>query len=123
VLVEDVTVNRMADALDLFESICNAPLLKNISMVLLLNKMDVLHKKLKHTMVSTYFPDFKGQQDARIVARYFTSQFALRSKRTKQDGYVSSYCTTATDTNTMRVIVNAVLEGVMKSNLTEFGII
>lgn len=60
VLVEDVTVNRMADALDLFESICNAPLLKNISMVLLLNKMDVLHKKLKHTLVSTYFPDFKG---------------------------------------------------------------
>ncbi|KAJ3078103.1 guanine nucleotide-binding protein subunit alpha, partial [Quaeritorhiza haematococci] len=57
-LVEDTTVNRMLDALVLFESICNNPLLKNVSMILFLNKTDLFEKKLKSSPLQKYFPDY-----------------------------------------------------------------
>ena len=60
-LVEDVTVNRMLDALVLFESIANNPLLRKVSIILFLNKADLFEKKLRISSVKRYFPDYDGE--------------------------------------------------------------
>ncbi|KAJ3304732.1 hypothetical protein HDV03_002417 [Kappamyces sp. JEL0829] len=60
-LEEDGTVNRMVDALELFKDLINSPILKRIPLVLLLNKIDMLRKKLRHSDVSKYFSSFKGR--------------------------------------------------------------
>ena len=45
--VEDGSVNRLADALHLFEQVCANKILKNVDIVLFFNKIDQLKRKLK----------------------------------------------------------------------------
>ncbi|KAG2181961.1 hypothetical protein INT43_006886 [Umbelopsis isabellina] len=60
-LREDPSVNRLYDALQLFETICNHRLLRSTSVVLFLNKIDVLQRKLASgTRLSHYFRDYTG---------------------------------------------------------------
>jgi G-protein alpha subunit len=60
-LREDPSVNRLYDALQLFESICNHRLLRSTSIILFLNKIDVLKRKLANgTRLSHYFKDYTG---------------------------------------------------------------
>ena len=60
-LAEDPGVNRMSDAIQLFRSICSHPLFASTSVILFLNKIDVLKRKLAAGVkVADYFPDYKG---------------------------------------------------------------
>ncbi|CAG8482211.1 11288_t:CDS:10 [Diversispora eburnea] len=52
-LEEDIDVNRMTDSIQLFDTICNNPLMINTSVILFLNKIDILQNKL------TYIEDTK----------------------------------------------------------------
>lgn len=54
--------NRMVDSLNLFESIINHELLKNISIILLLNKVDLATLKIQgSSSIKSYFPHFSGK--------------------------------------------------------------
>ena len=59
-LEEAPNVNRMFDAIQLFRSICNHDLFKNTSIILFLNKIDILQNKLTFVQLKDYFPDYKG---------------------------------------------------------------
>ena len=59
-LEEAPNVNRMNDAIQLFRSICNHDLFKNTSIILFLNKIDILQNKLTFAQLKDYFPDYKG---------------------------------------------------------------
>jgi uncharacterized protein YrrD len=59
-LVEDNSINRMQDALVLFDQTVNHTLLHHIAFVLFLNKKDLFQKKVKKISISKYFPDYKG---------------------------------------------------------------
>jgi hypothetical protein len=59
-MIEDPTVNRMADALVLFEQTCKHPMLIKKNFVLFLNKKDLYEKKVHNVSISTYFPDYTG---------------------------------------------------------------
>mmetsp|Transcript_4924 Transcript_4924/g.10788 ORF Transcript_4924/g.10788 Transcript_4924/m.10788 type:complete len:348 (-) Transcript_4924:784-1827(-) len=52
-LFEDNTKNRMVDALELFEKICNEKLFKETHMILFLNKRDLFEQKIQHTAISS----------------------------------------------------------------------
>jgi guanine nucleotide-binding protein G(i) subunit alpha len=60
VLIEDETMNRMQEALTLFDSICNSKWFSSTSMILFLNKVDLFKEKLTKKPLSDYFPDFTG---------------------------------------------------------------
>ncbi|KAJ3105120.1 guanine nucleotide-binding protein subunit alpha [Phlyctochytrium bullatum] len=66
VLAEDPSVNRMYDAIALFQSICNNPLLKSVNIILFLNKVDLLQKKIQKSPIRRYFPDFEGTDTAHM---------------------------------------------------------
>ncbi|GAB6030404.1 Guanine nucleotide-binding protein G(s) subunit alpha [Chamberlinius hualienensis] len=61
VLREDSSQNRLKESLELFKSIWNNRWLKNISVILFLNKQDLLAEKVlsERTKLSNYFPEFK----------------------------------------------------------------
>ncbi|KAI8607061.1 guanine nucleotide binding protein, alpha subunit, partial [Chytriomyces sp. MP71] len=59
-LMEDESVNRMAEAIALFSAICNHPLFKSIGMIVFLNKIDLFQQKIKTVQISEYFPDYAG---------------------------------------------------------------
>jgi len=60
VLIEDETMNRLKEALTLFESICNSPYFLKTAVILFLNKKDLFEKKLSISPLSTFFEDYEG---------------------------------------------------------------
>lgn len=59
-LFEDETVNRMQEALTLFDSICNSRWFIHTSIILFLNKIDRFRDKLPISPMKNYFPDYEG---------------------------------------------------------------
>lgn len=59
-LFEDETVNRMQEALTLFDSICNSRWFLKTSIILFLNKIDRFREKLPISPMKNYFSDYEG---------------------------------------------------------------
>ena len=59
-MYDDSSKNVMEDSMDLFHEIANNPMLEEIPIILLLNKMDVFEQKIEYSSISTHFPDFEG---------------------------------------------------------------
>lgn len=59
-LLEDESVNRMQEALTLFDSICNSRWFIRSSVILFLNKIDRFEEKLRENPMQKYFPDYTG---------------------------------------------------------------
>ncbi|KAE9402907.1 guanine nucleotide-binding protein alpha-1 subunit [Gymnopus androsaceus JB14] len=73
-LEEDPRTNRIDDSLQLFTQICSSPLLKNVHLVLFLNKTDLLRSKLDNGLrVQKYVVDTKATQ--RIIGNVRDSIF------------------------------------------------
>jgi guanine nucleotide-binding protein G(i) subunit alpha len=68
-LFEDETVNRMQEALTLFDSICNSRWFVKTSIILFLNKIDRFKEKLPVSPMQNYFPDYEGTKPY-IAARW-----------------------------------------------------
>ncbi|KAH9083827.1 G-protein alpha subunit [Lactarius deliciosus] len=110
-LDEDPRTNRIDDSLQLFTNTCSNKLLKNTSMVLMLNKTDLLKKKLQAgVMVKKYITSY-GERENRYedVAEYFRAHFAQVHKRKgvqKQELY--THFTTMLDIRaTQKIIIDS----------------
>lgn len=122
VLFEDATMNRMAEALLLFESICNSRWFHSTLIILFLNKIDKLERKLAISPINRYFRDFSG--DARNVDdafTYFKNLFLALNKNQRRPIYVHPTC--ATDTQTMKFVIAAVTDMIIQRSLMDSGMI
>jgi guanine nucleotide-binding protein G(i) subunit alpha len=97
-LFEDETVNRMQEALTLFDSICNSRWFVKTSIILFLNKIDRFKEKLPVSPMKNYFPDYEGGAD---LNRFVS----LNQHETKQ---IYTHFTCATDTMQIRFVMAAV---------------
>lgn len=125
-LFEDETVNRMQEALTLFDSICNSRWFVNTSIILFLNKIDRFKEKLPVSPMKNYFPDYegklnqigtegRGQQrsnlaeggpDYAAACDYILNRFvSLNQHEIKQ---IYTHFTCATDTTQIRFVMAAV---------------
>ena len=55
------TQNRMKESLALFGTILELPWFKSTSVILFLNKTDILEEKIPTSHLATYFPSFRGE--------------------------------------------------------------
>lgn len=119
-LEEDPRTNRIDDSLQLFTSICSNKLLRKASMVLMLNKIDLLKKKLQSgVLVKKYITSY-GERENRYedVAEYFRAHFAQVHKRRgvqKQELYI--HFTSMLDIRATQKIIVDLNEVVIKSYL------
>ena len=121
-LFEDETVNRMQEALTLFDSICNSRWFIKTSIILFLNKIDRFKEKLPNSPMRQYFPDYEGMQiisdksflangsqggsDYAAACDYILNRFvSLNQAETKQ---IYTHFTCATDTTQIRFVMAAV---------------
>lgn len=135
VLIEDETVNRMQEALTLFDSICNSKWFTSTSMILFLNKVDLFKEKLTKSPLSDYFPDFTGTINFEILISQIllggedydlAAAFALgkyvelnKSPQTKQ---IYAHFTCATDTAQIKFVMAAVTDIIIQKNLRDTGL-
>ncbi|TBU48722.1 heterotrimeric G protein alpha subunit 4 [Dichomitus squalens] len=109
-LVEDKDANQMQDAMTIWDSICHSQWFKQTSIILFLNKNDLFEKKVQHSDIKNFFPDYDGEAgDAKAGREYFKKRFArLAQKANAKEREIYIHVTTATDTAMLRVVMAAV---------------
>ncbi|XP_074647772.1 guanine nucleotide-binding protein subunit alpha-12-like [Tubulanus polymorphus] len=116
VLMEDRTVNRLVESCNIFETIVNNKCFKRASIILFLNKTDLLETKIKCTSISDYFPEF--QNDSRCledVQSFLVDMFDnVRRERSKP---LFHHFTTAIDTQNIQFVFQAVKDTILQNNL------
>jgi len=122
VLYEDEDTNRMEEALNLFDEICNSRWFKKTSMILMLNKRDLFAEKIRKVPLTVTFPGFKGNpNDYDQCLEYIRHQFEGKRQDRAKPIYTHVCC--ATDKNNMRHVFNAVKDIVIRRSLAEGGLL
>lgn len=126
VLVEDETVNRMADTMKLWRNLCGNRLLQSVELVLFLNKMDILDKKLKAGIqFAKYVTSYKDRpNETQAVAKYLLDVFhRLHTQHTPKKRKVYAHTTCATDTKATSVVISQIREVILMKTLHETSIL
>ncbi|KAI9220932.1 heterotrimeric G protein alpha subunit [Blastocladiella britannica] len=119
VLLEDNTQNRMIESLMLFESIVNLKWFQRTSIILFLNKVDLLQEKIARVPLDRYFPEYTGGPDLSKAIRFILSRFtALNRAKLK----LFPQLTCATDTSNIRLVFVAVKDTILQNALKDSGI-
>lgn len=118
-LFEDERVNRMHEAIVLFDSLCNSRIFMDTPFILFLNKSDLFEKKFNAKILNDYFPDFQGTTVEDGI-KYFEQKF-LKINRYSKPIYVHRTC--ATDCQSMKFVLAAVTDMIIEENLRKSGLI
>ncbi|CAN9513169.1 unnamed protein product [Ophioblennius macclurei] len=122
VLAECDNENRMEESMALFKTIITTPWFQKASVILFLNKTDILKEKIMYSHVATYFPAFTGpQQDAEAAQDFILKMYQEQNPDKEKTLY--SHFTCATDTENIRFVFVAVKDTILRHNLKEFNLV
>jgi len=121
VLYEDENTNRIIEALNLFEEICNSRWFRETSMILFLNKRDLFAEKLPIVPLSQFFPEYTGDNSYESGCEFMQEQFETRNRNPEKQIYTHITC--ATDTDNIKVVFNAVKDIIIRKSLNEAGLV
>ncbi|KAK2173848.1 hypothetical protein NP493_847g00018 [Ridgeia piscesae] len=116
VLFEDRKTNRLVESCSIFETIVNNKAFGNVSIILFLNKMDLLENKIKDVNVMNYFPDFKGDPTSLKDVQMFELGL-FDSRRNERSKALFHHFTTAIDTENIKFVFQAVKDTILQDNL------
>lgn len=77
--------NRMEESKALFRTIITYPWFQNSSVILFLNKKDLLEEKIMYSHLVDYFPEYDGKS---FCCRFYNSSTAEHIKGTGLSSYV-----------------------------------
>ncbi|XP_039983513.1 guanine nucleotide-binding protein G(olf) subunit alpha-like [Xiphias gladius] len=139
VIREDNSTNRLRESLDLFRSIWTNRFLKTISVILFLNKQDMLAEKILagKSKLEDYFPEYKNYQvavdavpdadeDPRVTrAKFFIRDEFLRISTASGDGkhYCYPHFTCAIDTENIRRVFNDCRDIIQRMHLRQYELL
>ncbi|KAJ7833991.1 guanine nucleotide binding protein, alpha subunit [Mycena leptocephala] len=124
-LEEDPLTNRIHDSLQLLTSICSNKLLKNAQLVLLLNKTDILRKKLEAgVQIREYITSYGNRpNNFSIAAEYFRSHFlAAHKKKDVFQRILYVHFTTMLDVQATQIIIASVGDLIMRKHIAQTGL-
>ncbi|KAJ8956553.1 hypothetical protein NQ318_019277 [Aromia moschata] len=78
ILFESENENRMEESKALFKTIITYPWFQHSSVILFLNKKDLLEEKIMYSHLVDYFPEFDGAKQDHIAAREYILKGYLR---------------------------------------------
>uniref|UniRef100_A0A4W5PMK6 Guanine nucleotide-binding protein G(s) subunit alpha n=1 Tax=Hucho hucho TaxID=62062 RepID=A0A4W5PMK6_9TELE len=139
VIREDNQTNRLQEALNLFKNIWNNRWLRTISVILFLNKQDLLAEKVLagKSKIEEYFPEFgryttpddatpEQGEDPRVTrAKYFIRDEFLRISTASGDGrhYCYPHFTCAVDTENIRRVFNDCRDIIQRMHLRQYELL
>jgi len=121
VLYEDEKTNRMVEALNLFEEICNSKWFRDTAIILFLNKRDIFMEKCKKVSLRQFFSDYTGDDSYEQGIEFVMGKFESRNKN--QDKQIYTHVTCATDTDNISKVFNAVKDIIIRKSLNEAGLV
>ncbi|KAH1000605.1 hypothetical protein HUJ04_012912 [Dendroctonus ponderosae] len=139
VLREDPTQNRLKESLELFKSIWNNRWLRTISVILFLNKQDLLAEKILagKSKLEDYFAEFTRYQPPSEVpnennehpevfrAKYFIRDEFLRISTASGEGkhYCYPHFTCAVDTENIKRVFNDCRDIIQRMHLRQYELL
>ncbi|XP_051988777.1 guanine nucleotide-binding protein subunit alpha-12 [Xyrauchen texanus] len=118
VLMEDRRTNRLVESMNIFETIVNNKLFSNVSIILFLNKMDLLVEKVRKVSISKHFSDFRGDPHRLEDVQAYLVQCFNRKRRNRSKPLFHHF-TTAIDTENIRFVFHAVKDTILQENLKD----
>ncbi|KAK2876512.1 hypothetical protein QQF64_004688 [Cirrhinus molitorella] len=119
VLMEDRQTNRLTESLNIFETIVNNRVFANVSIILFLNKTDLLEEKVKNVNIKDYFPEFTGDpHNLQDVQKYLVDCFRNK-RREQQQKPLYHHFTTAINTENIRLVFRDVKDTILHDNLKQ----
>ncbi|XP_072240865.1 guanine nucleotide-binding protein subunit alpha-12a [Leuresthes tenuis] len=118
VLMEDRRTNRLVESMNIFETIVNNKLFLNVSIILFLNKTDLLVDKIRTVDIRKYFPEFRGDPRRLEDVQAFLVQSFSRKRRNRGKPLFHHF-TTAVDTENIRFVFHAVKDTILQENLKD----
>lgn len=125
-LEEDPRTNRIDDSLQLFTQICSNALLKNVHLVLFLNKTDLLKAKLDTGLkVRKYITSFGDRSnDYETVVQYFRAHFLQVHRRNNENRRVLyTHFTSVVDTKATQRIIGNVRDSIFRGYLQSAALV
>ncbi|KAL3268516.1 hypothetical protein HHI36_007627 [Cryptolaemus montrouzieri] len=118
VLLEDRKTNRLEESRDIFDTIVNNRIFVNVSIILFLNKYDLLAKKVANpeTDIRWYFPQFAGNSHSLQDVQAFILTMFIGVKREPKKALYHHF-TTAVDTENIKIVFNSVKDTILHRNL------
>jgi guanine nucleotide-binding protein G(t) subunit alpha 1/2 len=122
VLFEDGETNRMVEALELFDEICNSRWFSKTALILFLNKRDLFIEKIKKVPI-TVSPALRAY-DGDTTSFEDTSEFIIEvfEDRNKTERDIYAHVTCATDKDNVHKVFDTVKDTVMKKGLEAAGL-
>ncbi|KAF8510274.1 guanine nucleotide binding protein, alpha subunit [Gautieria morchelliformis] len=120
ILRADVRLPRQEDSISLWRTLCRSPLLSRVQLVLFLNKVDLLRRKIANgARVARHVTSFGNRRnDAETVCKYFKQKFKeIQRQYSPEPRPYYVYFTSVTDTKATGVTLGVVREGILRSNL------
>lgn len=107
--------------MDIFETIVNNKLFSSVSIILFLNKTDLLVQKLRDGAdIRRNFPDFRGDpRRLEDVQNYLVRSFGRRRRGDRRSRPLFHHFTTAIDTENIRFVFRAVRDTILQENLKD----
>lgn len=121
VLMEDRQTNRLSESLNIFETIVNNRVFINVSIILFLNKTDLLEEKVKQVSIKDYFGEFSGDPKSLADVQAFLVECFRKKRREHQHQQKPLYhhFTTAINTENIRLVFRDVKDTILHDNLKQ----
>lgn len=83
-------MNRMEEAMTLFESVANSRWFTKTSIILFLNKIDLFRAKLSHSPLAITFPEYTGGASYERACEFLLEKFVALNKNPSKSIYAVS---------------------------------
>lgn len=124
VLVEDGKTNRLAESLAVFTEVVENRWFQKTSIILFLNKKDLLYNKLQSTRFRDYYPAYAQDNSYEAVSKFIRGLFLERAPHRQNDNTLYTHFTCATDeTPQLRKLFQSVKNIVVEASLREGGFV
>uniref|UniRef100_A0A1A8G8A4 Guanine nucleotide binding protein (G protein), alpha 13a n=1 Tax=Nothobranchius korthausae TaxID=1143690 RepID=A0A1A8G8A4_9TELE len=129
VLMEDRQTNRLRESLNIFETIANNRAFNKVSIILFLNKTDLLEEKVQQVSIKDYFPEFLGDPSSLSDVQDFLVDCFRKKRRDQQpkplyhhdqqQKPLYHHFTTAINTENIRLVFRDVKDTILHDNLKQ----
>ncbi|KAF8054753.1 guanine nucleotide binding protein, alpha subunit, partial [Lyophyllum atratum] len=119
-LLEDHSVNRLEDSFLLWRAVCGSKILAKSTIILFLNKCDLLKRKLRSgAQVKTFLPSYgERPNDPLAVVKYLKEKFKDILRQQSPEPRVSYfYATSVTGTKATATTLRTVRDSILREHL------
>jgi len=117
--------NRLQESIEIFRQIQLQNWLQHTTFILFLNKKDVFEEKIRNHHLIEHFSDFPEgfRREAGPALEFIKKRFHSTQPQQRHRRMIYTHHTTATDTENMRFVFEAVRDTILQINLKHYNLV